>query len=257
MLNTVAIVHAPDVDKPELRILLKKLEVFVERMKFFQSQTRINASHEIDMNLIGNPSLPMTLIIGWGKVDKPDWSGLEYAIKTSSAIRVFIAIDLFETLGEHGRVLMVPNLKYGRYWQRKTWQIKCKHFLKGSYISCFVPYGMRRMPFLDGYNENFALSSHYTLVPGAAHEIEIVRLIFDLYANHGYTLTDLANLLNAQRVTPPYNGKAWNPRKIKTIIASPVYIGSNQFGVCMKHNVFPALIDRSTFCTAQYRIYRK
>jgi len=257
MLKTVAIVHAPNVNKPELGILVKKLENFVERMNFYQPKIRINASNVIELNLLGDPRHPLVLIIGWGLVDKPEWSGLEYGIKTSTTIRIFIAIDLYETFGEHGRVLMVPNLNYGRFWRRKSWQIKCKQFLNGSYISSFAPYGMRRIPLRNRYNENYTFSCHYTLIPGVSHEIEIVRLMFDLYVNHGYTLTDISNLLNAQGVSAPYKSKFWNPQKVKTIVASVVYIGSNQFGACIKHNVFPALIDRSTYFAAQDKIYRK
>jgi hypothetical protein len=255
MLKTTAIVHAPGVENFPLRVMVKKFQRFVERMNFYQPDIRINNYPEINADLPGIYRNPPNLIIGWGLVEKPDWSGLEYAIKTSTAVRIFIAIDLYETIGEHGRVLLGPNLKHGRFWQRKAWQLKCKQFLNGSYVSCCVPYGLRRIPSTNLYDQHYSLSCLYTLVPGSTHEIKIVRLLFDLYANHGYTLTDLANLLNAQGVRSPHKGKVWNPRKIKTIITSPVYIGSNQFSACMKHNVFPALIDRSIFYAAQTRMY--
>lgn len=258
MLKTTAIVHAPGVDNSQLGIMVKKLERFVERMNFYQPEIRINAHSAIDMNLPGNFQTPSTLIIGWGLFEKPDWSKLAYVIKTSTVIRIFIAIDLYESFGTYGRVLRVPNLKTGRYWQNNSWHSKCRRFLNGNFVNYLAPYGMKRIPRINHYSGDYNLISNYQiLVPGAAHEIEIVRLMFDWYVNHDFTMTDIAYLLNAQGVIAPNRCKVWNPKKIKNIIGSAFYIGANQFSACMKHNVFPALIDRSTFYAAQEKIYGK
>jgi hypothetical protein len=257
MLKTTAIIHAPGVDESQLRIMVKKLDRFVERMNFYQSNIRINNYPVIDTDLTGIYRKPSNLIIGWGLFEKPDWSNLVYAVKTSTEIRIFIGIDLYETSGIYGRVLMVPTLKNGRYWRHKSWHSKCKRFLNGGFVSYVTPFGMKRIPGTNPYSDEYALSNYTTLVPGAAHEIEIVRLMFDLYVNHGYSMTDITNLLNAQGVTAPHRSKVWNPKKVKNIITSVFYIGSNQFGACIKHNVFPAIVDRSTFYTAQARIYEK
>jgi hypothetical protein len=80
--------------------------------------------------------------------------------------------------------------------------------------------------------------------------------MFDLYVNHGYTMADITNLLNAQGVSAANKSKVWNPKKVKNIITSVFYIGSNQFGACIKHNVFPAIIDRSIFYAAQARFLK-
>jgi hypothetical protein len=133
MFKTTAIVHAPGAENSQLRVMVKKLKSFLERMNFYQPDIRINNYPLLDMDLPQLYRNPSNLIIGWGLVEKPDWSGLEYVIKTSSAIRIFIAIDLYETYGRYGRVLLVPNLKSGRYWRHKSWQSKCKQFLKGRF----------------------------------------------------------------------------------------------------------------------------
>jgi len=89
MFKTMAILHAPGVDEPQLAIMAKKLERFVERMNFFQPEIRINAHSSIDMNLSGNYQNSSTLIVGWGLFERPDWSKLAYAIKTSTVIRIY------------------------------------------------------------------------------------------------------------------------------------------------------------------------
>jgi len=81
--------------------------------------------------------------------------------------------------------------------------------------------------------------------------------MFDLYVKHGYTIVDISNLLNAQGVKAPNKSKVWSPKKIKNIITSVTYIGSNQFSACIKHSVFPGIVDRSIFHAAQAKIYEK
>jgi len=136
MLNPMAIVHAPGVDKSLLAVMVKKLERFVERMNFYQPDIRINTDPVIDRNFPEIYRNPVNFIIGWGLLEKPDWSNLTYTIKTSTVIRIFIGIDLYETSGTYGRVLKVPTLENGRYWRHKSWHSKCKQFLNGCFVSC-------------------------------------------------------------------------------------------------------------------------
>jgi len=256
MLKTTAIIHALGANNSQLEILVKKLECFTERMNFYPNQIRVNASPVIDIINPENDDISSTLIIGWGLSEKPCWAKWSYEIKTSQVIRLFIAVDLYEQYGAKGRVLMVPNLKAGNYWRHKSWQTRCKLFLNGCYVSNFAPYGMKRIP-KHVYNDDLTVSNHHILVPGLQQEIEIVCLIFNLFVNYGYTITEISNLLNAQGIKAPNKRKTWSGKKIKSLMSSAVYIGSNQYGACVKHNVFPALIDRSTFCAAQAKIYGK
>jgi hypothetical protein len=255
MIKTTAIIHTAGANRSELEILTKKLKRFTERINFYPNEIRVNVSPVKDIIIIENNDLPSTLIIGWGLAEKPCWTKWSYEIKTSKVIKLFIAIDLYEKHGVNGRVLMVPNLKAGNYWRHKSWQTRCKLFLNGCYVSTFAPYGMKRIP-KDVCNDGIPVSNHI-LVPGSPQEIEIVRLIFNLFVSHNYTITEISNLLNAQGIKAPNKSKTWSGKKIKSLMSSPVYIGSNQYGACVKHNVFPALIDRSTFCTALAKIYEK
>ena len=256
MIKTTAIIHASGANKSQIEILIKKLKRFTERINFCPNEIRVNASRLTDIIIPENYNIPSTLIVGWGLAEKPSWTRWLYEVKTSKIIKLFIAIDLYERHGNNGRVLMVPNLKAGNYWRYKSWQTRCKLFLKGYYVSTFTPYGMKRIP-KDIFNDGFTVSKHHILIPGSSQEIEIVRLIFDLFVSHGYTNTEISNLLNAQGIKAPNKSKTWNSKKIKSLMSSPVYIGSNQYGACLKHDVFPALIDRSTFCAAQARIYER
>jgi len=255
MFKTTAILHAIGANDFQLEILVKKMGCFLERMNFYPHDIRVNASPPIDMNDSGGDDIPSTLIIGWGLTEKPCWTKWAYEIKTSQVIKLFIAVDLYERYGANRRVLIMPNVE-GGYWRQKSWQTRCKLFLNDCYVSYIAPYGMKRIQKAI-YDDNFTFSNRYKLIPGSQQEIEIVRLIFHLFVNHGYTMTDISNLLNAQGIKAPNRSKIWNGKKIKSLMTSAIYIGSNQYGACIKHNVFPALIDRSTFCAAQAKIHGK
>lgn len=257
MFRNTAIVYAPGEKESELTILVKKMEAFLEWINLFSYEIRFYASPLFHPCNRFDCTIPSTLIIGWGLFERPDWSKWTYEMKTSSVVRLFIAVDLYEHYGAYGRVLMVPNLKNGHYWRSRFWQTRLKLFLNGCFINPIAPYGMRRIP-IDEENCNLpTLASRHTLVPGSPQEIEIVRLVFNLYVDFGYTFTGISNLLNAQSVTAPNKSPFWNARKVRSLLASAFYIGSNQYSACIKHNVFPALIDRSTFYAAQAKIYGK
>jgi hypothetical protein len=284
MSRTIAIVHAPGVNQAQLNILVEKLRDFINQIDFNGTEIQVNPDPPfrsekfgirdeiitlivgwgwwmneiplIDMNNSENDDIPSTLIIGWGLSKKPCWTKWTYEIKTSKVIRLFIAIDLYERYGANGRILMMPDVKTGSYWRHKSWQTRCKLFLNGCYVSYVAPYGMKRIP-KDVYDNDLTVSIRYILVPGLQQEIEIVRLIFHLFVNHSYTMTEISNLLNAQGIMAPNRSKIWNGKKIRSLMTSAIYIGSNQYGACIKHNVFPALIDRSTFCAAMAKIHGK
>ena len=257
MLKTLAAVHAPGADNTQLPIMVKKLNSFVERLGLYPQKIDVNHVSVNDMTGTRPDNEPLTLIIGWGLSEKPCWSKWAYEVKTSPVIKQFVAVDLYERCGAHGRVLTVPYVKSGHFWWHKSWQTNCKLFLRGCYISTFAPYGMKRIPKNDVCGNDITVINRYKLGLGPPEEVDIVRLVFSLFVDFGYTLTEISNLLNAEGVKAPHNSKIWNGRKLKSLVESAVYIGSNQFGACLKHDVFPALIDRSTFCAAQAKIYKK
>ncbi|MBW1899745.1 MAG: recombinase family protein [Deltaproteobacteria bacterium] len=229
----------------------------MEKMDFDRQEVSISCCSEIDMATIIKGGNPITLIIGWGLSEKPRWIKWAYEIKTSSLIKQFIAVDLYESHGVTGRVPTIPNVKEGAYWRHTSWQTNCKIFLNDFYVSSVAPYGMTRIPKKDLHSGGITGINLYKLAPGLSEEIEIIHFIFNLFVDHGYTLTEICNLLIAQGVMPPNKNKTWTIKKIKTMVESAVYIGSNQYGACLKKDVFPALIDRSTFRKAQAKIYQK
>ena len=115
---------------------------------------------------------------------------------------------------------------------------------------------MRRVPIKKSKQKNRSSRLRYVLEPGDPEKVEIVRLIFELFVIHDYTLTDVCNLLNSQGVKPPLKSNTWKTSVVRTILESEIYIGANEFSGCVKHGVFPSFIDKSIFFEAQAKISR-
>ena len=255
MPKSVAILYVPDSRDSDVEVLLKMLKRFMETLNLYPDKIKVTNRSEVNPRIVEKDNAPNILIIGWGLSDKPRWSRWSYEINTSSIIKIFIAIDLYHQHGSGVRVLIRPKTK-GCNWRHKSWQTRCKLFLEDCFISYVAPFGMQRIT-KSIYADGFPFFKRHTLIPGSQQEIEIVRLIFNLFVDHGYTLTEIANLLNAQGVEAPNKSKIWSGKKLKSLMTSVVYIGSNQYGACIKHDVFPAVIERPTFCEAQAKIYKR
>ena len=71
-----------------------------------------------------------------------------------------------------------------------------------------------------------ANNEDYTrLIPGDALEINVIRRIFDCYANKGMGKRLIARMLNKENIPSP-RGKKWGLCAIETILANQTYIGN-------------------------------
>ena len=252
MLDNLAIIYAPGVKDKQIQVLKKKLLFFLESLGFEETSIWINPvilDKENEKTDRWN-----TLIIGWGLPSKPDWNGWIKKNRILKNVRQFWAIDLFERQGIDGRILNKPIINAGKYWSKKNRQRKQQLFLKGYFIMAIVPYGMKRVPKIEKTKTSQSSNLLYVLDFGEPEKVEIVRLIFNMFVYQNYKRTKIANLLNAQNVTPPNNAHIWNTKNVSMIIENPVYIGANQYSGSIRYNVFPSVLNKSTFFEAQARI---
>ncbi|MFC1535262.1 recombinase family protein, partial [Thermodesulfobacteriota bacterium] len=159
--------------------------------------------------------------------------------------------------GVDGRFLDKPRIGAGKYWGRKVQEGRMKHFLKGYYVQPMPPYGMKRVRKKSSDEKFSRYRSRYILIPGDSEEVQIVRLIFDLFVNHYYNRTDISNLLNAQGAKPPGRKTIWKSNAVSAILKDPVYIGANQHQETIRYNVFPSVLDKFLFFEAQAKIMRE
>ncbi len=256
MSKTLAIVHAPGVKQTQLNMLVEKFRDFMDQIDLNSTDIQVNPAPLYRSGQFSNKEEISTLIVGWGLSSKPTWGWWMNEIPLPKTVRQFIGIDLFERNRFDGRELEPPKINAGKYWSRKTRQNNFKLFLEGYYIKPTAPYAMRRVPIKKSKQRNRSSRLRYVLKPGDPEKVEIVRLIFELFVIHDYTLTDVCNLLNSQGVKPPLKSNTWKTSVVRTILESEMYIGANEFSGCVKHNVFPPFIDRSIFFEAQAKISR-
>jgi hypothetical protein len=256
-LETISILHAPGVKQSKIEFLERKLRDFIERIDFDCSGIQVNPPLPIKLSDSTKHEGSITLIVGWGLPSNPAWDRWVGENKIPKAVRQFIAVDLFERRGFDGRSLAVPFVNAGKYWSRRTRLMNLALFLNGCYLKPSTPFGMKRVLTKRKRERSPAGRLYYNLIPAEAEKIEIVRLIFDLFVNSDYTLTSIANLLNAQGINPPHKtSAAWNTRKVRSILESWAYIGANEYCGCHKHDVFTSVVDKATFFEAQAKMAR-
>jgi len=90
-------------------------------------------------------------------------------------------------------------------------------------------------------------------------EAKIVRHVFDLYINQGYSITKISHHLNAMEVKTKLN-KIWDTKAIRNMLENSNYIGKVRHMVLDKEKyveyegLHEAIIDEETFFKAQERL---
>jgi hypothetical protein len=253
--NILAMLYAPYVTKRKENMLLEKLNYYLEKLDLPTPEILVNPSAHIRVN--EKEGWYKTVVVGWGLPERPQWDALLRKYDFIKIARQFLAFDLFERFGIDGRILDEPRVDAGKYWGLKVQEGHLKHFLQGYFVKSVPPYGMKRVSRKAPDKTSRGSHSHFVLVPGDPEEIQIVRLIFDLFINHDYNRSDISNLLNAQGVEPPGRKTIWKSDIVGIILRDPVYIGANYHQRTIRYDVFPSILDKFIFYEAQAKIMRE
>jgi hypothetical protein len=253
--NTLAVIHAPGATEGQVQMLVRKLRYYLKRYNLPSVTIKINPKmplQEDDSERSWN-----TLVLGWGLPFELGWDKWVYEYNLARVAQEFLAFDLFERRRYGGQILYEPRVNAGRYWSRKIQERNLQLFLDGYYVKSVAPYGTKCVLKKRSRENPPSLRSYYILEPGDQEEVEIVRLIFDLFVNHDYSRSKICNLLSAQLVKPPGKSTRWRGRVVKAILENPVYIGANEYRRNIRFNVFPLLGNKSIFFAAQAKIMRE
>lgn len=254
MSNLLAILHSPGSGKSLEELLLKKFTCRIKQLNIGSSEVHVNSSPNFDECLLNASGDFLTIIIGWGLTSEPSWEGIFSRIQKVSSLRQLIAIDLFEREGIDGRVLEKPLLNAGKSMGRRMRLNNRALFLEDNFLQSSTPYGLKKVRIHSHNDSDKSDVRSVTFEPGEPAEIEIVRMIFELFVNHDHNRAEICNLLNAQQVKAPNKSKAWNQKTIKSILECPFYIGANRYREFIKHDVFIPIIEKSIYYEAQARI---
>jgi hypothetical protein len=254
MIDTFAILYAPSVNKEKENRLIQKLINIVENLNIGEVNIQINPELPIYEYWENKPNNLITLIIGWGLCANPSWEILIPEMQYLEPVRQFIAIDLFERKRFDGRLLEKPMINAGKYLRQKIKRNNQDLFFDGYFLQANVPYGIRKVQVNYAERENQSSMPLFAFEPGEPSEVEIVRMIFELFVGHDYNRTEICTLLNAQEVEAPKKSGVWNAGAIKTILESPLYIGANQYRGYIKQDVFTPIIEKYIFYEAQAKM---
>lgn len=170
------------------------------------------------------------------------------------SVRQFIAIDLFERKGLGGKLLEKPMKNANKFLRQNIERNNRGLFFDGYFLRENAPYGLKKVRVKDAKKKNLFSIPLFVLEPGKQSEVEIVRMIYELFVYHDYNRTKICTLLNSQEVKAPRKSGVWNATTIKTLLESPLYIGANQYHEYIKHDVFTPIIEKAIFYEAQAKI---
>ena len=91
------------------------------------------------------------------------------------------------------------------------------------------------------------------LEPGDQQEVEIVRLIFELYGCQNMPVNHILNNLRAQNIPARRNTARWSLGKIDRILTDPVYIGATRYKDFVRYGAFQPIIEPWIFHAAMSR----
>ncbi len=254
MTNTYAILYAPGSPKDREKRLIQKLKTIIDRFGIQDVQIKINPDLPIRRCPQNNRSNLLTLIVGWGLPSLPAWERIVPESDFLESVRQFIAIDLFERSRLDGNSLKAPKMNAGSHLSQNIKRNNRNLFFDGFFLQAKVPYGMRKVQVKNVFQDKEMNNPVFTFEPGDPSEVEIVRMIFELYVSHDYNRTEICALLNAQEIRGPQKNGTWNAGNIKTILKSPFYIGANQYRGFVKYDVFTPIIEKYIFYEAQSKI---
>ena len=175
----------------------------------------------------------------WGRFQDVDESAHYEYICRLNGVSVMYCTEAFENDGSPYTSIIkalkrIAAADYSRELSSKVFTAQCRIIKMGYKMGGQPGYGLRRA--LHDADGNFirimqsgewkAVQTHrVVLVPGPKHEIEIVNLIFQWYANEGVGDRRIAAVLNEQGVTSE-SGRPWTGALIRGMMRNEKYIGN-------------------------------
>ncbi len=178
----------------------------------------------------------------WGRFQDADESAYYEFICKLAGFAVHYCAEQFENDGSLVTTLLksmkrAMAAEYSREMSVKTFAGQCRISSLGFKAGGPSGYGLRRHIVDQFGNRKGELrpgerkayqSDRVILVPGPAHEIEIVQKIYQLYLRDDLTQKDIAHVLNRDGALTE-EGRAWTYMKVHGILTKEKYIGNHVY----------------------------
>ena len=138
-------------------------------------------------------------------------------------------------------------MEFGLFMSRREYKIISKRLLRGrnlsasegKFVGSHAPYGYERIKI--EHDKGYTLKINND-------EANIVKLIFDMYANNLNKVPDICRYLNSLNILSPSKSK-WTPDGIRRILKNPVYAGYIRYNKRVITTKFKDGKEYKTSCT--------
>ncbi len=237
-------------------------------------------------DVTSNPPFTAVLVVDvsrWGRYQDPDEAAHYEYICRESGVRVEYCAEPFDDDGTPTAALMksmkrVMAAEYSRQLSDRTRAGLRRAVMSGGRGGGHPPYGFSRQVFdADGTPGRILQEGELKgkrdqqvrIVVGPPEQVRVLRRIFELFVNDFLGLSEIAVLLNAEKVPHSREGP-WNDQRVRTVLANEMAIGVFAFGRTdwrfgkrstsnprpdwLRHKATDAVISRKLFLAAQTRL---
>lgn len=175
----------------------------------------------------------------WGRFQDADESGYYEYLCRRAGIALHYCAEQFENDGSPSSNI-IKSVKrsmageYSRELSAKVFQGACRLIRLGYKQGGTAGFGLRRMVVdpagnprgkLETGQQKFLATDRVVLVPGPAHEVEIVRNMFEAYVNERLSPDKIAERLNVSGVRNE-QGRPWRGQGVHNLLSNEKYIGN-------------------------------
>ena len=196
------------------------------KYKEIKSSERIDDRPEMVrlLKAIESPAVKAILIIEVQRLSRGDLEDAGRLIKLLRYTNTYVITPTktYDLRDEYDRDAFERELKRGNeyleYYKKIQARGKLASVREGNYVGSVAPFGFDRIKVQDGKKHYFTLSEK-------KEEADIVRLIFDWYANEGLGTLNICRRLESMGIKTKSGGDKWHSYVIFSILENVHYIG--------------------------------
>ena len=175
------------------------------------------------LKLIESPKIKAILTVEVQRLSRGD---LEDAGRLIKLLRytntlVITPTKTYDLINEYDRDIFERELKRGNEFLEYQKKIMNRGRLlsvsQGNFIGSIPPYGYDKVFINEGKRKCPTLVIN-------EEQADVVRMIFDMYANQDMGCNTICKTLDSMGITPP-KGEHWSPPAMKDMLENPIYLG--------------------------------
>ncbi len=175
------------------------------------------------LKLIESPKYKAVLVVEIQRLSRGDLEDAGKLIKLLRYTNTYVITPQkpFDIRDDYDREFFERELKRGNEYLEYTKKIMSNGRMlsvsQGNYVGSAPPYGFNKTYVLDGKRKCPTLEEN-------PEQADVVRMIFDMYANQNMGRTAICHRLDELKIKPP-KGKQWSPTAVKEMLKNVHYIG--------------------------------